>query len=72
MTDTHCHLYTAEFDSDISIVMERAFNEGINKFYLPAIDMACTGRMDILEERYPNFLELRCLRRRWACRGHPR
>lgn len=53
MTDTHCHLYLPEFDTDLDAVIERARAAGVQKFYLPAIDMACTARMDLLEEKYP-------------------
>jgi TatD DNase family protein len=53
MIDTHCHLYTEEFDTDIDTVMVRAAQAGVKKFYLPAIDMSCTYRMDRLEESYP-------------------
>lgn len=54
MTDTHCHIYTDDFDSDLDEMMGRADLAGVKKFYLPAIDMSCTGRMDMLEERYPD------------------
>ena len=53
MTDTHCHLYLPEFDADLDAVMERAGAAGVKKFYLPAIDMACTTRMLMLEKKYP-------------------
>lgn len=55
MIDTHCHLYTKEFDDDIDLVIERALNEGITKFYLPAIDAGCTKRMDDLEKKFPSY-----------------
>ncbi|MEJ7610744.1 MAG: TatD family hydrolase [Ferruginibacter sp.] len=53
MIDTHCHLYTSEFDDDIAEVMGRAAVAGVTKCYLPAIDKSCTGRMDLLEAAYP-------------------
>ena len=53
MIDTHCHLYTKEFDEDIDLVVERALKEGITKFYLPAIDAGCTKQMDKLENKFP-------------------
>ncbi len=54
MIDTHCHLYSAEFENDIEDVMKRAQLEGITKFYLPAIDSEYTTSMELLEEKYPN------------------
>ena len=53
MIDTHCHLYTKEFDEDIDLVIERALKEGITKFYLPAIDAGCTEKMFELENKFP-------------------
>lgn len=54
MIDTHCHLYTNEFENDIDAVIDRASNLGITKFYLPAIDKSFTKSMDILEAKYPD------------------
>ena len=53
MTDTHCHIYTDDFDRDLDEMMQRADSAGVKRFYLPAIDMSCTARMDMLEEKYP-------------------
>jgi TatD DNase family protein len=53
MIDSHCHLYLEEFDADIEKVIENAHNNGITKFYLPAIDMAYTQRMEALENKFP-------------------
>ena len=53
MIDTHCHLYTKEFDEDIEAVMTRALDEGITRFYMPAIDAGCTKRMNTLEDKFP-------------------
>jgi TatD DNase family protein len=53
MIDTHCHLYTEEFDKDIEDVIEKATAIGVKKFYLPAIDKSCTERISSLEQKYP-------------------
>ncbi len=53
LIDTHCHLYLPEFDKDIETVMERAFQAGVERFYLPAIDSRTMDRVINLEERYP-------------------
>ncbi len=53
MIDSHCHLYLQEFDADIEKVIENANNNGITKFYLPAIDMSYTTRMRDLENKFP-------------------
>ena len=53
IVDTHCHLYLDEFKNDITEVMKRAAAEGIDKFYLPAIDSAETENMFLLESNFP-------------------
>lgn len=51
--DTHCHLYLPEFKDDLSLIMERARQSGIKKFYLPAIDSSTHAEMLKLENLYP-------------------
>lgn len=51
--DTHTHLYLNEFTSDIEEVILRAKNEGVEKFYLPAIDSTETKNLLLLEKKYP-------------------
>jgi TatD DNase family protein len=53
LADTHTHLYAEEFTTDIDEVITRAENEGVNKFYLPAIDSTAHEQMIMLEEKYP-------------------
>jgi TatD DNase family protein len=52
-TDTHCHLYLGEFDIDRIEVVRRAGLEGIEKFYLPAIDSQTTDAMLEMEKKFP-------------------
>ena len=51
--DTHCHLYLPEFAEDLDEVMQRAANEGVAKFYLPAIDKETESELFVLEEKFP-------------------
>ncbi|MGH2648265.1 MAG: TatD family hydrolase [Ginsengibacter sp.] len=53
LIDTHTHLYLKEFDDDIDKVIERAEKEGVNKFFLPAIDSSETSAMFRLEKKFP-------------------
>ncbi len=53
LIDTHCHLYGATFTQDIEDVLQRAENEGIGRFYLPAIDRHSQEALLALEARYP-------------------
>jgi TatD DNase family protein len=54
LVDTHTHLYLKEFSEDINEVIKRAENEGVNKFYLPAIDSSETAAMFELEKKFPD------------------
>jgi len=53
ITDTHTHLYSEQFDTDRNAMMERAFDTGIFRFFIPAIDRSYTKRMLDLEAEYP-------------------
>ena len=54
LVDTHTHLYLKEFSEDINEVIKRAEKEGVNKFYLPAIDSSETAAMFDLEKKFPD------------------
>lgn len=54
MIDTHTHLYSTEFDADRPEVIKRALDNGVQKFFLPAIDSETHERMLQLEKEYPN------------------
>jgi TatD DNase family protein len=51
--DTHTHLYLNDFAADIDEVIKRAADEGVEKFYLPAIDSSETENIFSLEKKYP-------------------
>ena len=53
LIDTHCHLYVKDFKADIDAVIKRAEAEGVNKFYLPAIDSREIENMLLLERTFP-------------------
>ena len=50
--DTHTHLYLKEFSADIDEVIRRAEMEGVEKFYLPAIDSSENGALLELEKKF--------------------
>ncbi|MEZ4777864.1 MAG: TatD family hydrolase [Flavobacteriaceae bacterium] len=58
LTDTHTHLYSEAFNEDRKAVMERAFEEGIHRFFIPAIDSSYTKAMYQLEQEYPEHIFL--------------
>ena len=53
LTDTHTHLYSEHFNEDLSLVMQRTFDSGVKRLFIPAIDSATTEAMYLLEEQYP-------------------
>jgi TatD DNase family protein len=53
LIDTHCHIYGEEFDRDLPAIIERAENEGVEKFYLPGIDSSVIDRMLKTEQQFP-------------------
>ena len=53
LIDTHTHLYLKEFSTDIDEVIKRAEKEGVNKFFLPAIDSREIDAMFELEKKFP-------------------
>jgi TatD DNase family protein len=58
ITDTHTHLYSAQFDTDRNAMMQRALAAGVSRFFIPAIDSSYTQSMFDLEENYPKTVFL--------------
>ncbi|MCV9928067.1 TatD family hydrolase [Flavobacterium sp. LS1R49] len=58
ITDTHTHLYSEEFDQDRGEMIQRAIDAGVSRFFIPAIDAACTESMYDLEQKYPDNVYL--------------
>ncbi|OIQ29371.1 MAG: hydrolase TatD [Bacteroidetes bacterium MedPE-SWsnd-G2] len=58
ITDTHTHLYSEAFDEDRDIMIKRALEAGVSRFFIPAIDSTYTARMLDLESAYPDHMFL--------------
>tara|TARA_R110002012_G_scaffold94354_7_gene228524 strand:+ start:30760 stop:31524 length:765 start_codon:yes stop_codon:yes gene_type:complete len=58
LTDTHTHLYSDAFAEDRKEMMQRAFDAGIHRFFIPAIDSGYTDAMYALEKNYPSTVFL--------------
>lgn len=54
LTDTHTHLYSDAFEADRKEMMQRAFDVGIERFFIPAIDSSYTEALYTLEKDYPS------------------
>tara|TARA_R110002072_G_scaffold1380_11_gene11691 strand:- start:1093 stop:1857 length:765 start_codon:yes stop_codon:yes gene_type:complete len=54
ITDTHTHLYSEQFDIDRDLMIQKAKDAGVSRFFIPAIDSSYTERMFSLEKQYPD------------------
>ncbi|MGZ5246762.1 MAG: TatD family hydrolase, partial [Flavitalea sp.] len=54
MVDSHIHLYSEEFEKDLEILIQAAFDAGVKQFFLPAVDSESHEAMISLEKRYPD------------------
>lgn len=53
LTDTHAHIYLAEFDNDRAALLQRAEAAGVSAIYLPAVDSSTHAAMLQTEKQYP-------------------
>lgn len=53
-TDTHTHLYSDAFAEDRADMMQRAFDAGVTRLFVPAIDSTFAPGMYEVQEQYPD------------------
>lgn len=53
ITDTHAHIYSELFENDRTAMMHRALNQGVKRFFVPAIDSTYTQAMLDIEQQFP-------------------
>jgi TatD DNase family protein len=53
LTDTHTHLYYETDELKQRALMQRCFDEGISRLFLPNVDVSSISRIDELVSRYP-------------------
>ncbi len=58
ITDTHTHLYSEAFDKDRPEVIKKAMDQGIERFFIPAIDSTYTEAMFNLRDAHPENIFL--------------
>lgn len=58
ITDTHTHLYSEAFDEDRDDMIKRAIEQGVSRFFIPAIDSTYTESMLKLEQDFPDNMFL--------------
>lgn len=54
LIDTHTHLYSEQFQEDRTAMILRAIAAGVERMYLPNIDLASIDGMHALEKEFPN------------------
>jgi len=52
-TDTHTHLYEAQFDTDREEMIQRAVNAGIQRMYMPNCDSSTIDPMLAIADKWP-------------------
>jgi TatD DNase family protein len=52
--DTHTHLYLDDFKNDLDALMKRAMDAGVEKFFLPNIDLTSVDALHELCKKYPS------------------
>jgi len=53
-TDTHSHIYSEQFDSDQDEMIQRAFDSGVDRIYMPNIDSGSIEAMKKVQQKYPD------------------
>ncbi len=53
LTDTHCHLYSKQFDNDRDAMLQKAIQAGVSKFFLPNVDAESLPKMHQLCSAHP-------------------
>ncbi len=58
ITDTHTHLYSEQFDADRNEMIQRAIDNDVSRFFIPAISSSYTKAMLDLEKEFPKYVFL--------------
>jgi TatD DNase family protein len=53
--DSHAHIYSAKFNADREEVIKRGMEYGVNKIYMPNIDIASIDHMLEAEQKFPGI-----------------
>ncbi len=61
LIDTHAHLYHKRFDSDRHEMIQRAFDAGVEKIVMPAIDVASIHAAIELSQKYDGLYVMSAL-----------
>ena len=53
LTDTHTHLYYETDEEKLNQLMQRCFDNNIDRLFLPNVDVASISKIDALVKKYP-------------------
>lgn len=56
LIDTHCHIDAEDFAEDLEGVIQRSKDAGVQRIYLPAVDLVNMDKVVALADRYPDFI----------------
>jgi TatD DNase family protein len=56
--DTHAHLYSEEFETDLDEIIYRSQQSSVNYILLPNIDLASINPMIALSQKFPNCIPM--------------
>lgn len=55
LIDTHAHIYSSKFDDDRDLVIQKIREAGIERVYMPNVDVSTIKAMLSCEEKYPDL-----------------
>ena len=55
MIETHAHVYSSEFESDLNDVVSRAKSVGVEKILMPNVDLESLEAMHRVEDSFPDY-----------------
>ncbi len=55
LIETHAHIYLKEFANDLSEIIDKAKEEGVEKIYMPNVDHTTIDDMLEVAAKYPDF-----------------
>lgn len=58
LTDTHCHIYSEQFEDDIDAVLDRAAEADVRHIFMPAINLDSLSKMDRLQHPDITFYKM--------------
>ena len=56
LIDTHCHIDSDQYENDLDDVLNRATNAGVERIYLPNVDVANMDSIVALADAYPHLI----------------